>query len=133
MCPKLSQTLIASRRVDLIMASMAYLSGASAKPGNADMEIVGPRFQGGILGRGSSVGLRKSDPELKTMFDEAEHEEDRCAELDRCGGGGGQLRRQDRHRILLHEELKGGIPVRQLRRPEFQNTVATARRSGRSV
>jgi octopine/nopaline transport system substrate-binding protein len=58
-------------RVDLIMASMAYLSGAAAKPDNADMTIVGPRFQGGILGRGSSVGFRKSDPELKTMFDEA--------------------------------------------------------------
>jgi octopine/nopaline transport system substrate-binding protein len=58
-------------RVDLIMASMAYLSTAAAKPGNAEMTIVGPRFQGGILGRGSSVGLRKSDPELKTMFDAA--------------------------------------------------------------
>ncbi len=58
-------------RVDLIMASMAYLSGAAAKPENAEMTIVGPRFQGGILGRGSSVGLRKSDPELKTMFDTA--------------------------------------------------------------
>jgi octopine/nopaline transport system substrate-binding protein len=58
-------------RVDLIMASTAYLSTAAAKPGNAEMTIVGPRFQGGILGRGSSVGLRKSDPELKTMFDAA--------------------------------------------------------------
>jgi octopine/nopaline transport system substrate-binding protein len=58
-------------RVDLIMASMAYLSGVAAKPDFADMAIVGPRFQGGILGRGSSVGLRKSDPELKTMFDAA--------------------------------------------------------------
>ncbi|MBV8652988.1 MAG: transporter substrate-binding domain-containing protein [Alphaproteobacteria bacterium] len=58
-------------RVDLIMASMAYLSGVAAKPDFAEMAIVGPRFQGGILGRGSSVGLRKSDPELKTMFDTA--------------------------------------------------------------
>jgi octopine/nopaline transport system substrate-binding protein len=58
-------------RVDLIMASTAYLSTAAAKLGNAEMTIVGPRFQGGILGRGSSVGLRKSDPELKTMFDAA--------------------------------------------------------------
>jgi octopine/nopaline transport system substrate-binding protein len=58
-------------RVDLIMASMAYLSGVAAKPDFADMAIVGPRFQGGILGRGSSVGLRKSDPELKAMFDTA--------------------------------------------------------------
>jgi octopine/nopaline transport system substrate-binding protein len=58
-------------RVDLVMASMAYLSGAAAKPGNADMTIAGPRFQGGLLGRGSSVGLRQSDPELKAMFDKA--------------------------------------------------------------
>jgi octopine/nopaline transport system substrate-binding protein len=58
-------------RVDLIMASMAYVAGAAAKPGNEEMTAVGPRFQGGILGRGSSVGLRKSDPELKTMFDNA--------------------------------------------------------------
>jgi octopine/nopaline transport system substrate-binding protein len=58
-------------RVDLVMASMAYLSGVAAKPDFADLSIVGPRFQGGILGRGSSVGLRKSDLELKTMFDAA--------------------------------------------------------------
>ncbi len=58
-------------RVDLVMASMSYLTAAVAKPQNADMVIVGPRFQGGLLGRGSSVGLRKSDPELKAMFDDA--------------------------------------------------------------
>jgi octopine/nopaline transport system substrate-binding protein len=58
-------------RIDLIMASTAYLSGAAAKAGNEEMTLVGPRFQGGMLGRGSSVGLRKSDPELKAMFDKA--------------------------------------------------------------
>jgi octopine/nopaline transport system substrate-binding protein len=58
-------------RVDLLMASTAYLSTAAAKPGNEDMVVTGPRFQGGLLGRGSSVGLRKSDPELKAMFNEA--------------------------------------------------------------
>lgn len=60
-----------SGRIDLIMASMAYLTAAKAKPQNAEMVIAGPRFQGGLLGRGSSVGLRKSDPELKAMFDTA--------------------------------------------------------------
>ena len=60
-----------SGRVDAIMASMAYLSTAAAKAGNEDMTVVGPRFQGGLLGRGSSVGLRKTDPELKAMFNEA--------------------------------------------------------------
>ncbi|MBZ6078059.1 transporter substrate-binding domain-containing protein [Microvirga puerhi] len=58
-------------RIDVIMASTAYLSGAAAKSGNEEMTLVGPRFQGGMLGRGSSVGLRKSDPELKAMFDKA--------------------------------------------------------------
>jgi octopine/nopaline transport system substrate-binding protein len=58
-------------RVDLIMASMAYLSTAAARPGNEEMTIVGPRFQGGILGRGSSIGLRKSDTELKAKLDSA--------------------------------------------------------------
>jgi octopine/nopaline transport system substrate-binding protein len=58
-------------RVDLIMASTAYLSTAAAKPGNEDMVLTGPRFQGGLLGRGSSVGLRKSDTELKARFNEA--------------------------------------------------------------
>ena len=58
-------------RVDLIMASMAYLSTAAAKPGNEDMTVTGPRFQGGLLGRGSSVGLRKDDTQLKAMFNDA--------------------------------------------------------------
>ncbi|MCO5151437.1 MULTISPECIES: transporter substrate-binding domain-containing protein [unclassified Shinella] len=58
-------------RVDLVMASMGYLMTAAEKPANADMAIVGPRFQGGFLGAGSSVGLRKSDPELKALFDAA--------------------------------------------------------------
>jgi octopine/nopaline transport system substrate-binding protein len=57
--------------VDLVMASMAYLTTASQKPGNEDMATTGPRFQGGFLGRGSSVGLRKSDTELKAMFNNA--------------------------------------------------------------
>ncbi len=49
-------------RIDAIMASTAYLSGSAAKTGNEEMTLVGPRFQGGMLGRGSSVGLRKTDP-----------------------------------------------------------------------
>ncbi len=58
-------------RVDLVMASMAYLTTASQKPGNEDMTTAGPRFQGGFLGRGSSVGLRKDDTQLKAMFNDA--------------------------------------------------------------
>ncbi|MCA1409223.1 transporter substrate-binding domain-containing protein [Ensifer sp. IC3342] len=58
-------------RVDLVMASTGYLKTAVEKPANADMAIVGPRFQGGFLGAGSSVGLRKSDTDLQAMFDDA--------------------------------------------------------------
>ena len=58
-------------RVDLVMASMAYLTTASQKPGNEDMTTAGPRFQGGFLGRGSSVGLRKDDTKLKAMLNDA--------------------------------------------------------------
>lgn len=58
-------------RVDLVMASMAYLTTASEKPGNEELATTGPRFQGGFLGRGSSVGLRKTDPELKALFNSA--------------------------------------------------------------
>ncbi|NIX78333.1 transporter substrate-binding domain-containing protein [Microvirga terricola] len=58
-------------RIDTIMASTAYLSGAAGKAGNEEMTMAGPRFQGGMLGRGSSVGLRKSDLELKALFDKA--------------------------------------------------------------
>jgi len=58
-------------RVDFVMASMGYLKTTLEKPANADMIIVGPRFQGGFLGAGSSVGLRKGDTKLKAMFDDA--------------------------------------------------------------
>ncbi|MGA8119506.1 transporter substrate-binding domain-containing protein [Rouxiella badensis] len=60
-----------SGRVDMIFASATYLTGAKAKPGNQDIELAGPQFIGGLLGAGSAVGIRKSDPELKKMFDDA--------------------------------------------------------------
>lgn len=60
-----------SGRVDAIMASMAYVTTAAKDAANKGLEPVGPRFQGGMLGRGSSVGLRKEDTELKALFDKA--------------------------------------------------------------
>lgn len=62
---------LASGRIDLTMASMAYLTTATAQPGNEDMVIAGPRFGGGVLGRGSAIGLRKGDTELKAKLDAA--------------------------------------------------------------
>ncbi|WP_353475955.1 transporter substrate-binding domain-containing protein (plasmid) [Salipiger sp. H15] len=58
-------------RIDAVIASPAYLMTAIEEPANAEMTMAGPRFQGGILGRGSSVGIRKEDTELRAMFDKA--------------------------------------------------------------
>ncbi|MBD9389315.1 MULTISPECIES: transporter substrate-binding domain-containing protein [unclassified Agrobacterium] len=60
-----------SGRVDLVVASLAYLSDTVKKPGNEDIVMTGPFFKGGILGRGVAVGLRKGEPELQKMFNEA--------------------------------------------------------------
>jgi len=62
---------LASGRVDAVMASMAYLTTAEKKSGNEDMTTAGPRFQGGMLGKGSSIGMRMGDTDLKAMFDKA--------------------------------------------------------------
>lgn len=35
------------------------------------MKIVGPCFQGGVVGKGAGIGLRKQDADLKAMFDKA--------------------------------------------------------------
>ncbi len=59
-----------SGRVDAVMASQINLQ-ASAKKSNGEMIQSGYLFAGGLLGLGSAVGLRKGDPELKEMFDEA--------------------------------------------------------------
>lgn len=58
-------------RVDIVMASMAYLSTFKAKPGNEDVIVSGPRFQGGMLGKGSAIAFRKGQTELKEKFDAA--------------------------------------------------------------
>lgn len=58
-------------RVDLVIASVPYLKGVAEKSADGSVALTGPQFVGGILGSGSSVGLRKSDPELKAMFDAA--------------------------------------------------------------
>lgn len=61
-------------RVDITLVSPTYMVGAMKKPANAELTTTGPRLTGGLLGRGSSVGLRKTDPELKALFDRAIHE-----------------------------------------------------------
>jgi octopine/nopaline transport system substrate-binding protein len=58
-------------RVDFIVSSLAYLNALKEKPGYENVKIVGPQFQGGLLGPGIGIGFRKGETELKDMFDKA--------------------------------------------------------------
>jgi len=57
-------------RVDVVLASGANMY-AAAKRSRGEQVLAGFGFTGGLLGKGSAVGLRKGDPELKEKFDAA--------------------------------------------------------------
>lgn len=58
-------------RLDGIFASGSAIRATFEKPDFKNYTMVGARFSGGVFGRGVAVGLRKTDPELKTLFDAA--------------------------------------------------------------
>jgi octopine/nopaline transport system substrate-binding protein len=58
-------------RVDVVFASMAYLNTAKKKANNDDLVISGPRFQGGLLGKGAGIAFRKDETALKDKLDTA--------------------------------------------------------------
>jgi octopine/nopaline transport system substrate-binding protein len=58
-------------RIDAAVASTSYFVSTLGKPGGDKMALVGPLLTGGLLGKGAGIGLRKSDPDLKIMFDTA--------------------------------------------------------------
>jgi len=58
-------------RLDAVMAGPPYLMKAVKDPANANMKMAGPRFLGGLLGAGSSIGIRKEDNDLREMFNKA--------------------------------------------------------------
>ncbi len=58
-------------RIDAAFDDDTYFTSAFAKPDNKDLALTGPQFAGQIWGAGEALGLRKSDPELKAMFDKA--------------------------------------------------------------
>ncbi|MDE2333014.1 MAG: transporter substrate-binding domain-containing protein [Rhodospirillales bacterium] len=62
---------LAAGRIDAALASTAYFVSTLSRPGGNAFVEVGPHFTGGLLGAGTGVGMRKSDPELKVMFDKA--------------------------------------------------------------
>ena len=58
-------------RLDGIFASGSAIRATFDKPDFKNYAMVGPRFSGGVFGRGVAVGMRKSDTELKKLFDDA--------------------------------------------------------------
>ena len=55
-------------RVDAVMSSSSN-AAPFIKRARGELVLSGYGFNGGVLGRGSAIGLRKSDPELKAIFD----------------------------------------------------------------
>lgn len=62
---------LAANRIDAALASTSYFISTLSKPGGNRFVEVGPLFIGGLLGKGTGVGIRKSDPELVAMFNKA--------------------------------------------------------------
>ncbi|HYF53661.1 MAG TPA: transporter substrate-binding domain-containing protein [Salinarimonas sp.] len=62
---------LAAGRIDAILADSTTLQGTLKKPEFKGYVMVGPNFNGGILGWGVGAGLRKADGELKGLFDKA--------------------------------------------------------------
>lgn len=58
-------------RVDAALASAAVLQAAIDKPDGQDIVFTGPGFTGGIIGVGSAIGIRKTDPDLVALFNGA--------------------------------------------------------------
>jgi octopine/nopaline transport system substrate-binding protein len=58
-------------RVDAIFAAHGSLAATKEKPEFKDMVIAGTGLRGDVLGRGVAVGMRKTDTDLKKLFDDA--------------------------------------------------------------
>jgi len=62
---------LSAGRIDAALASVSYFISTLAKPGGDKFTEVGPLFVGGLLGKGTGVGIRKADAELVDMFNKA--------------------------------------------------------------
>jgi octopine/nopaline transport system substrate-binding protein len=58
-------------RLDATFASGSAIRATFDKPDFKNYAMAGARFSGGVFGSGVAVGLRKTDPELKALFDDA--------------------------------------------------------------
>jgi octopine/nopaline transport system substrate-binding protein len=62
---------LAAGRVDALFAQSTALAATLAKPEYASYTLAGPEFLGGVFGRGTGAGIRKTDSALLGMFNDA--------------------------------------------------------------
>jgi octopine/nopaline transport system substrate-binding protein len=62
---------LAAGRVDALFAQSTALASTLSKPEFASYTLAGPSFLGGVFGRGTGAGMRKSDTALLGMFNDA--------------------------------------------------------------
>jgi lysine-arginine-ornithine-binding protein len=61
-----------SGRVDAIIGNKAtYYTGFFKRPESKDFDYVGPALQGGVLGEGAAIAVRKGDNDLRERFNKA--------------------------------------------------------------
>jgi octopine/nopaline transport system substrate-binding protein len=62
---------LAAGRVDALFAQATALEATLSKPEYSAYTVAGPQFLGGVFGRGTGAGMRKSDTALLDMFNNA--------------------------------------------------------------
>jgi octopine/nopaline transport system substrate-binding protein len=60
-----------ARRIDAGLAGLPSWRTLAGTPAGSNVRLVGPSMRGGLFGRGVGVGIRKSDPDLRQMFNQA--------------------------------------------------------------
>ncbi|MER9025605.1 lysine/arginine/ornithine ABC transporter substrate-binding protein [Mesorhizobium sp. M0815] len=60
-----------SGRIDASLSSLARLKPLTEKPEGKNLKIFGPNMTGGPFGKGTGIGVRKEDEQLREMFNKA--------------------------------------------------------------
>jgi octopine/nopaline transport system substrate-binding protein len=60
-----------SGSIDATMLPKPFFVPVLVYPGCEDLTLAGPQMTGGLLGHGVGVGIRKTDPDLRYIFDKA--------------------------------------------------------------
>lgn len=62
---------LSAGRIDALFAQSTALAATLSKPEFSAYTLAGPEFLGGVFGRGTGAGMRKTDTTLLAMFNEA--------------------------------------------------------------